>query len=178
MMYVLDASAVMNVNALPDGQLFTTQEVEFEVRDLRSRMVFQTGRIKVMEPDQKSIEKVKGAAKTTGDITQLSEADISVLALALELNATILTDDYDIQNLAKVMGIAYKAVSTKGIRETFVRRMYCDGCQKFREEAIEQERAIEKTFIRCHAGFIKYRTDESFVKPLVEWFNVWGVGRG
>lgn len=51
-----------------------------------------------MSPNREYIKRLKKLLKT-GD--NLSQQDIGVLALALNLNAILYTDDYGIQNVAK-----------------------------------------------------------------------------
>ena len=63
----------------------------------------------VTEPSSASLAQVRDAAKGTGDDARLSPTDIEVLALAMELKAVLLTDDYSIQNLARVIGVQYRA---------------------------------------------------------------------
>ncbi|HEX69286.1 MAG TPA: hypothetical protein ENG10_03210, partial [Candidatus Bathyarchaeota archaeon] len=51
-------------------------------------------------------------SKRTGDFKYLSQADIEVLALALQLknsgeNPTVVTDDYSMQNVANKLGIEF-----------------------------------------------------------------------
>jgi UPF0271 protein len=53
-----------------------------------------------------------------------------VLALAVELKAVLMTDDYSIQNLARAMGIEYRAVGMKGIKELVQWKYRCTGCRR------------------------------------------------
>jgi len=53
-----------------------------------------------------------------------------VLALALDLKAELLTDDYSIQNLARVMGVRYRGVGMKEIKEVVRWKYRCTGCRK------------------------------------------------
>ena len=130
--YVLDSSAFINANMIPDGELFSTPAVKDEIIDFKSKMLFQTRNVLTITPDKRYIFQVKSKALETGDLTRLSKQDISVLALAKQLNATLLTDDYDIQNLAEEMGIKYKSVSVPEITKVLKRAPYCDRCRRFR----------------------------------------------
>jgi UPF0271 protein len=53
-----------------------------------------------------------------------------VLALALELEAVVLTDDYSLQNLATYLGVPYRPVGLKGIKDLRRWRWRCLGCGK------------------------------------------------
>ncbi|NPA38788.1 MAG: DUF58 domain-containing protein [Candidatus Nanohaloarchaeota archaeon] len=48
---------------------------------------------------------------------------------------------------------------------------------KFEKLAKEQEEYVEKKFHESGAGFVKYYTNENFVKTLIKWFDLWGTGR-
>jgi len=128
-MYVLDASAFINLSELFEGELLTTPEVVKELKDLKSKALLEAKDVKVLSPRKEFIEVVKDKAKETGDT--LSDADVSVLALALEKRATLVTDDYNIQNLCDEIGIPFKRASERGIKKKFIRRKYCPNCGKF-----------------------------------------------
>ena len=76
----------------------------------------------------------------TGDT--LSEADIGILALALDLDGVLYTDDYGIQNVARKLGIDVRSIITEGVKEEFIWRKVCKGCKKmypmdYKEEICE-----------------------------------------
>ncbi|WP_297512683.1 PIN domain-containing protein, partial [Thermococcus sp.] len=84
---------------------------------------------KVLVPSKESVEVVMEAARKTGELNELSEADIEVLALAYELKATLLTDDYNLQNIAKTLGIPFKTLK-RGIKRVIRWNYVCIGCGK------------------------------------------------
>ncbi len=133
---VLDTSALLS-GASFDGELFTTPEAVAEVRRLGSTpqldAVLAT-KVRVLTPSKESLDAVDAAARGTGDIARLSPTDRGLLALARELEATILTDDYSIQNVATRIGVPYGAVLERGIREVVEWRYRCTGCGRFFEE--------------------------------------------
>jgi UPF0271 protein len=81
--------------------------------------------------------KVESQAKITGDIERVSEADLEILSLALELRAILLTDDYSIQNIATKLGVEYKGISQEGIEKTIRWRNRCKGCGRYWEKMHE-----------------------------------------
>ena len=81
-----------------------------------------------------SIDSVRAVAKKSGDIGRLSDVDVTVIALALDLEGVILTDDYSIQNVAKIMNIEYKPVGMKGIKKVEKWNYQCTGCKKWFKE--------------------------------------------
>jgi UPF0271 protein len=96
-------------------------------------------------PKNESIQLIKKGAEKTGDIGRLSPADIEILALAKEMNATLLTDDYSIQNLAEELNIDYKGIDIEEIKKKIYWRYRCRGCGKYWEE-------LHKTCPICGSG--------------------------
>jgi UPF0271 protein len=102
---------------------------------VRFETALESGKIKVRTPDPTFLEKVKASATIVGDTYFLSEADMEVLALALELKAlgytpSIVTDDYSIQNVANQMGIEFASLATFGIRFRLQWIRYCPACHR------------------------------------------------
>ncbi|NLI74385.1 MAG: nucleic acid-binding protein, partial [Euryarchaeota archaeon] len=77
------------------------------------------------------------AASKTGDDARLSPVDMEILAIAIDVKGMILTDDYSIQNLAKVLGLEYKSIGTKGIKEIFTWKYRCRGCGRIFNENMD-----------------------------------------
>jgi UPF0271 protein len=102
---------------------------------VRFNAAVESGKLKVQMPSQRSIDKVKESSKTVGDALFLSEADMHVLALALELkdagySPSIVTDDYSIQNVANQIGISFASLMTFGIRFRLYWILYCPACHR------------------------------------------------
>jgi len=49
--------------------------------------------------------------------------------------------------------------------------------EKFESLAAKQEKEAEHIFQESKAGFIKYYTNEPFIKSLMKWFKLWGADR-
>jgi len=116
-----------------DVEGFTTPKVVEEVIDPESRLFLEglinAGKVRVLVPSRESVEAVREAARRTGELEELSEADIEILALAYELKATLLTDDYNLQNIAKTLGIPFKTLK-RGIKRVIRWNYICIGCGK------------------------------------------------
>ncbi len=102
---------------------------------VRFSTAIESGRLKVRNPGICFLKRVKEASKTVGDLRFLSEVDIQVLALALELksashNPLIVTDDYSIQNVADQLGIDFAPLMTFGIRFRLHWILYCPACNR------------------------------------------------
>jgi UPF0271 protein len=92
-------------------KMYTTPHVVEELRDLRGKARYDTlleGGLIVLEPGEDFLLKVIAAAQKTHNNRVLSNTDISVIALALELSATIATDDFAIQHTARNLHIRVK----------------------------------------------------------------------
>jgi UPF0271 protein len=137
---VLDTSAFLagyDPFAQTDEQV-TTPKVEEEI--LRNSMIklrFQTavesGKVKITAPNSDAT--AKAHATKAGDTHKLSETDMQLLSLALELKQQgytpqIVTDDYSIQNVAKQLGIEFCALATFGIKRQLEWIRYCPACFK------------------------------------------------
>jgi UPF0271 protein len=99
-------------------QVFITPAVIGEIQrpDDKDRLetLRETG-LQVREPSAASRGRVGEAAKTTGDGARLSAVDVDLLALALDLNGELLTDDRSMQNVAKVLQITYRGFAQSEI---------------------------------------------------------------
>ncbi|WP_290901185.1 PIN domain-containing protein [Ferroglobus sp.] len=125
-MHVLDATAIIARKKVENA--VTTPEVVEEIKDEDSKLYLDVSGIKVEKVKEKFVKEVLEVAKKTGDIHKLSEADISVLAKALEYKATIITDDYAVQNVAKALKLKFEPVIHSGIRKSFKWIKVCRGC--------------------------------------------------
>ncbi len=139
--YVLDASAILHTNTLQifDRPCYTTPRVTQEVLDDKSRTILEVTiiqrRLAIVEPSEEYLKRATNAAKATGDILRLSDVDIEVIALALQikdqgLEPVVITDDYAIMNVLRYLGIQYRPLRTRGIREYRKWLIYCPACGK------------------------------------------------
>jgi UPF0271 protein len=101
----------------------------------RFKTAMESGKLKVKAPDKTSLDAVKNSANVMGDSFFLSETDLQILALALELKTegyspTIATDDYSIQNVADQLNIEFVSLATFGIRFRLRWLRYCPACRR------------------------------------------------
>ncbi|MEM2341333.1 MAG: ribonuclease VapC [Candidatus Bathyarchaeia archaeon] len=139
---VLDTSAfIAGFNPLDvEEDTYSVPEVETELLDssipkIRFNMSVESGKLKVIKPSPKYIDLVKSTSSEIGDIGFLSEADMSVLALAVQLkengqNPIIITDDYSIQNVAEKLRLEFTPLASFGIRYQLHWLFYCPACGK------------------------------------------------
>jgi UPF0271 protein len=137
-LYVLDATALYaGIHGLEKA--YTTPQVLREVFGSRLRRfiieeMIRKQRLNVQEAAFKHVKAVRQAAQSTGDIDMLSEADLHVLALSLQLkeehgDVQVLSDDYAVQNVCAQLGLSYSSSMTKGIAKQIVWEWFCPGCE-------------------------------------------------
>ena len=79
-------------------------------------------------PDAQTVERVRRASGETGDEGVLSETDTRLVAAAFELDATLVTDDYAMQNVADKLGVDVEVIAREGITEQRDWTFQCAGC--------------------------------------------------
>jgi len=133
MKVVLDTSAIIYLNDFRMfGEMFTVSDVLGEIKDKVSTLKLSGMKLKVVDPMESSIKEIEKAAKETGDL-DLSKTDIKILALAKENGLDIVSDDYDVQNVAEKLGIKYISLFSKKITKLVRWGMCCDSCKRFFE---------------------------------------------
>ncbi len=132
---ILDASAFYA--GIPFGsssECYTTSLVFDEIKHIKKNhgvleTLLETNRLKIRDPDKESTEIAIKASKNTGDYQQLSKQDVSIIALCIELDGQIITDDFAISNVAKNSGLNVSPVMTSGIKDVGKWVHYCPGCR-------------------------------------------------
>ncbi len=138
---VLDTSALLAKYQLllphSEYEIITTSKVIDEVKDLENRdavlLAISLNRVKVIDPPTKALRETKKVVIKIGELTSLSQTDMSVAALALHYKSLgykviVITDDYALQNLLFHLGISFKPLRTRGIREARKYKVYCPKC--------------------------------------------------
>jgi UPF0271 protein len=146
--FVLDTSAIIyGFNPqLVDGDHYITPRVMSELLGKKTRTItdlsLSSGRLKVRAPKDESKNLARSRAGSTGDLSVLSETDLEVVALALELkdegaDPTVISDDYSLQNLCTLLKINFKPMMTKGISQEFWWFLYCPACGATYEQSLK-----------------------------------------
>jgi len=132
---ILDASAFYaGVPFGSSNDFYTTPLVYDEIKHIKKNhdalgILLDANRLKIRESDQASKEAAIIAAKDTGDFPQLSKQDISIIALCIETNGEIISDDFAISNVAKNLGLKISPIMTQGIKDVGKWIHYCPGCK-------------------------------------------------
>jgi rRNA maturation endonuclease Nob1 len=158
---VLDTSAlIMGLN--PSALGLPTYSVPSVAEELipetlpytRFGMSRDSGRLIVRKPTLASISIVHEISSKVGDVAMLSNADIDVLALALDLKKSglspaIVSDDYAIQNVCETLEIEHASLATFGIARKFDWIYYCPACfRRYRIEDADQTCSVCGTSLK------------------------------
>ncbi|RLE99263.1 MAG: hypothetical protein DRJ63_05835 [Thermoprotei archaeon] len=136
---VLDTSALIHGAALllRNTRAVTSPEVLRELKSSLSRYVLsalkERGFIEIKQPKSEYVRRARKIATKMGYHRDLSEADISVIALALEYSASgvevsVFTDDYKIQSILKSVKVDFKPVVHPPIGQSKKKMYYCQAC--------------------------------------------------
>jgi UPF0271 protein len=140
--FIIDSSAILSGKPIniQNVSIVTTPGVSEEFkpggRDFHTFELLKEIGLAIHLPSKEAITTVKKTAEETGDDRRLSSTDIEIVALALDINkkpdqeATILSDDYSIQNVASTLDIKYQGILQKGITKKFKWVSRCPGCGK------------------------------------------------
>jgi UPF0271 protein len=133
---VLDASAFYaGIPFRSQIECYTTPLVYDEIKHIKKShdalgILLETKRLSMIEPEKEFTEVVIKMSKTTGDFNQLSKEDMSSIALCLQLNGELITDDFAVSNVAKNLGLRVSPIMTLGIKDVGNWIHYCPGCHK------------------------------------------------
>tara|TARA_Y100000780_G_C13662323_1_gene409137 strand:+ start:540 stop:1058 length:519 start_codon:yes stop_codon:yes gene_type:complete len=134
---ILDASAFYaGIPFLGSMKYYTTTNVFEEIKHIKRSFsileaLIDVGNLRISDPESEFIDTAKKIAERTGDLVKMSKADLSILALAFELNDSnplIVTDDYAVANVAKFSGIKVSYVMSKGITKVGKWIRFCRVC--------------------------------------------------
>lgn len=120
-----------------DGELVTVPDVMTELKDEKSILLFEMAQdagMRVEQAEKHYISLVEREAKRTGDFDSLSKTDVSLLAKALQYmddGVYLVSDDYEIQNMASRLGVKIKPIIQKGIRDVLIWEKHCIGCNRY-----------------------------------------------
>lgn len=144
--YILDTSAIFSGKPLnlENVKMITVPDIEMEIKPGgKDYQIFQFLKEKGLcyqPPSEKSVNEIIKKSKETGDFERLSNFDIQLLALSLDIknqgyHPIIITDDYSIQNIANYIDIKFETINQKGITKRFKWINRCQGCgKKFKDD--------------------------------------------
>ena len=138
-MEILDASAFIQEYDT-DGDVATVPEVGEEL-DGESAYRFDAlegAGMHIHVPERGVVERIERAARESGDADELSTTDVRLVATAFELDATLVTDDYAMQNVAERLDVRVERIARDGISEERKWHFQCQGCGREFDENKER----------------------------------------
>ena len=135
-------SRVLDATAFYTGIPFSSQSTHYvttlvfdEIKHIKKnhnalQILIDSNRLLVRQPQADFQERVEKCAQKTGDIHSLSKQDISCIALSLELNTELISDDFAVLNVSNKLGINTIPLMTNGIKVVGKWIFYCPACKK------------------------------------------------
>ena len=135
-------SRVLDATAFYAGIPFSSQTTYYvttlvfdEIKHIKKnhnalQILIDSNRLLVRQPQADFQERVEKCAQKTGDIHSLSKQDISCIALSLELNTELISDDFAVLNVSNKLGINTIPLMTNGIKVVGKWIFYCPACKK------------------------------------------------
>lgn len=126
--HIIDANVLIHGSEreLPFDRMLTVPSVTDELESFRAQQRFESDDIQIREPEQARINTVTDRADDIG--ADLSQTDIELLALALQEDGILVTDDYEMQNLAEHLDIQTKTFLKDGINTAEEWTEVCTNC--------------------------------------------------
>ena len=137
---ILDSSAILGgfkPHLMNQEQYITSgvfNEIKSSEAEKNLNLAFDQGKIFVRDPSNEALNEINNLSQESGDNFVLSDVDKSIIALALDLQKEqkqpiILTDDYSMQNIAKMLNLEFDSVMESGIRKKIKWKIVCPACR-------------------------------------------------
>lgn len=141
-MPVLDTAALLHwpVEKIAGNLVANSQMAELENLSPERAMLVEALDLRWESPDTKDAEI---AAAKTGDLLRLSPVDLDVIAIAINSNETLYTDDYSMQNVCRFLGLDFQPVFNQKSKKQWFWQLKCIGCRATKEIEIEKEETCE-----------------------------------
>ena len=127
---VLDTAALINwpIELLDGGFVVENQRLELSRVSPDRMLSIEAANLIWKSPSRESIDEATKISRETGDLDGLSETDLSLIALVVEVRGHLHTDDYRKQNVNRTSRLTWSPVETVGISETWNWELKCRGC--------------------------------------------------
>ena len=123
---VVDANVLIHSRGQINGKILLTPGVKEELKSQNAELNLEKLDYSVYQPSNQSIEKVE---EKSGEINSpTSSEDEEALALALDKDAELVTDDKALQNLAEHLQAEYSGFNEEEIEEKREWTKVCGNC--------------------------------------------------
>ena len=141
---ILDSSAFFagfNPN-LFNGLVVITDEIFNEIKNSIQKEILEVAilskKLLIKSPTKKSLITIENIAKRLGEHERLSNADKSLLALALderekygnECKVKVYTNDFSMMNILKKLKIPFEPIGQRKIKKILQWKKFCPSCKK------------------------------------------------
>ena len=120
---VLDTSALISwpLSELNGSMIVNSQIAELEKFSPTRAQIIQSLGLIISEPSRDSISEISKLAVETGDMSGISQTDLSLVALAYSKGAVLVTDDYRMQNLAEKLEMEWIKLQIMAVNSQYDR---------------------------------------------------------
>jgi len=127
---VLDTAALLMwpPEKLAGGVCAASQRAELERVDASRAMLAETVDLTWQDVPAAWITEARRVAAASGDLPRLSDVDLDVLALALGLDAVLVTDDFRLRNAFASVDGSVEAAGVKKPTKVWSWMLRCTGC--------------------------------------------------
>jgi len=117
------------------SKFYTTTSILQEIKHLLKSsitldLLISSGALVVQDPTKESVDKIIYTANLLGDIKKLSQADISIISLAYQLNRILVSDDYSILIVSNFLKFKTISLGNDGIVMLRKWKNFCRTCIK------------------------------------------------
>lgn len=124
---VVDANVFIHGRgSYPFEKAITTQEVVEELESDHGKNMLRSVKYEIREPSDEVFEKIKEKSKNIGSPT--SDTDEKLLALSIQLDKKLLTDDIALQNLALHLKADFQSFLEDEVEDKFKWKKICKNC--------------------------------------------------
>ncbi len=123
---VIDSNVLIHGKGSVPGSLYTVPSVIEELESSGSRLKFDSMDIEVMKPSDDSVEAVRKKAKEINAPT--SNVDEKLVALTMDLDGELLTDDRAAQNLALHLDLDFSGYLDPPVENKRCWKKVCGNC--------------------------------------------------
>lgn len=125
--WVIDANVLIRGGTnLPDGRYITCPKVYEELKSVKASSSFEAYDLSVESPDKEFFDEVLELVERIN--AETSEADIELVALGLEMDGVVLSDDMGVQNLCLHLDIDFDSFLGETVDEKRVWKYLCESC--------------------------------------------------
>lgn len=149
--YILDSSFFFSTFQLPqtfNGTFFTSPDIINEIQDpinkIRLESLTSANLLYIESGNEKNRLTMIEKLKNYDNLARLTTPDQSLIVLALTLmdhfpesKIIIVTDDYEVQNIAKILKIKFQSIRYKPIKNIRKYRLKCKACGYVNQEKVE-----------------------------------------